>query len=147
VGCNEVARTSVSAIREREHGVGIAFHTTVADDVTFVTNRQYLSRSLNELLYNAVKYSDGQHVSMTVSTTATAVRFVVQDTGDGIDTSHREQMFKFFTKGDDLSEGLGLGLPLCKCHARNLGGDLTLDADYRDGCRFVFELPLNPTLG
>jgi signal transduction histidine kinase len=37
---------------------------------------------------------------------------------------------------------LGLGLPLAKRHACNLGGDLTLDADYHDGCRFILELPL-----
>ena len=52
-------------------------------------------------------------------------------------------MFKFFTKVDDLSEGLGLGLPLAKRHAINLGGDLTLDDNYHDGCRFIIELPLN----
>ena len=27
-------------------------------------------------------------------------------------------------------------------HARNLGGNFTLDPDYHDGCRFIFELPL-----
>lgn len=51
-------------------------------------------------------------------------------TGKGIAASDRDRMFKFFTKIDDLSEGLGLGLPLSKRHARNLGGDLYLDEDY-----------------
>ena len=51
-------------------------------------------------------------------------------------------MFDFFTKVDDLSEGLGLGLPLAKQHVMNMGGDMTLDADYHDGCRFIIELPL-----
>jgi signal transduction histidine kinase len=51
-------------------------------------------------------------------------------------------MFEPFTKIDDLSEGLGLGLPLSKRHMQYLGGDLTLDASYHDGCRFIAELPL-----
>jgi C4-dicarboxylate-specific signal transduction histidine kinase len=50
-------------------------------------------------------------------------------------------MFKPFTKANDLSEGLGLGLPLAKRHAINLGGDLTIDLDYQHGCRFVIEIP------
>ena len=60
----------------------------------------------------------------------------------GIDEADRERMFKFFTKVDDLSEGLGLGLPLAKRHALNLGGDMRLDETYHEGCRFVLELPL-----
>jgi len=51
-------------------------------------------------------------------------------------------MFTPFTKVNDLSEGLGLGLPLCRRHILNLGGNLTLDANYHDGCRFVIELPI-----
>jgi signal transduction histidine kinase len=52
-----------------------------------------------------------------------------------------------FAKIDDLSEGLGLGLPLCKRHAVSLGGDILLDQLYRDGCRIIFELPLDNQRG
>ena len=48
---------------------------------------------------------------------------------------------KPFTKVDETSEGLGLGLPLCKRHAVTLGGDLVLDTSYTNGCRFILELP------
>ena len=40
-----------------------------------------------------------------------------------------------------MTEGLGLGLPLCKRHANSLGGDLTYDTSYHNGCRFTLELP------
>ena len=48
---------------------------------------------------------------------------------------------KPFTKVDETSEGLGLGLPLCKRHAVTLGGALVLDTSYTNGCRFILELP------
>jgi signal transduction histidine kinase len=115
----------------------------VADDFCIHTNRLYLMRSLRELLYNAAKYSDGQHVLFQVSRTDTTVRFVVEDTGKGISAADRQRLFNFFMKVDDLSEGLGLGLPLAKRHAQNLGGDIVLDEDYHDGCRFILELPLS----
>ena len=99
-------------------------------------------RCLRELLYNSAKYSDGQHILMQISRTDDFIRFIVEDKGNGIDDANRDLMFKFFTKVDDLSEGLGLGLPLAKRHALNLGGDLKLDETYHEGCRFVLELPL-----
>jgi signal transduction histidine kinase len=52
-----------------------------------------------------------------------------------------ELLYVPFTKVDDLSEGLGLGLPLCKKHITNLGGDFILDEEYQQGCRFIVELP------
>ena len=52
-----------------------------------------------------------------------------------------EKIGKSFIKIDDLSEGLGLGLPLCKRQALSLGGDLIYDANYKEGCRFIVEMP------
>ena len=112
------------------------------DDLCIQTSRLYLKRSLREVLYNAAKYSDGKHVLMEVEREGDMVRFIVEDTGKGITEADRENIFKFFTKVDELSEGLGLGLPLAKRHAQMLNGDLRLDADYQEGCRFILEIPL-----
>ena len=60
----------------------------------------------------------------------------------GIPESDRDSIFEPFTKVDDLSEGLGLGLPLAKSHVLKMGGQITLDANYHNGCRFIIELPL-----
>ena len=50
-------------------------------------------------------------------------------------------MFRPFSKIDDLSEGLGLGLPLALRHVTNLGGTLTLDTNYTQGCRYIIRFP------
>ena len=143
VSCNEVAREAVSYIKVHYPEITVNYSSELDDDFSIETSHMYLMRSLRELLYNAAKYSDGQHVTFRVARTDNTVRFIVEDHGKGISESYRELMYKFFTKVDDLSEGLGLGLPLAKRHARNLGGDLTLDEDYHDGCRFIVELPLS----
>ena len=78
---------------------------------------------------------------MRITQTDRTIRFVCEDLGPGIAEAELEDLFKPFSKTDDLSEGLGLGLPLTKRHCRRLGGDLTLDTSYHDGCRFVIELP------
>ena len=120
----------------------IGFETEVPDDLLITTNRMFLQYSLAEVLLNAVKYSDGQHIMTRITRTDTTIRFIIEDTGKGIAEADRERIFKFFTKVDDFSEGLGLGLPLTRRHVKNLGGKFWLDTTYSAGCRFIFEFPL-----
>ena len=142
VACNDIARECISYTFSLFPKLPISFTTDVPDDFCIHTNHAYLMLSLRELLYNAAKYSDKLNVTLHIGLTPTTVRFICKDTGPGIPEKDRERMFDFFAKINDLSEGLGLGLPLAKRHARSLGGDLTLDNDYQDGCCFILELPL-----
>jgi len=137
----QAAQEAADVIRQHYPDVDISIHTQLADDFALITNRNYFMRSLLELLYNAAKYSDGKHIELQVSADEAMVNFVVQDQGNGIPESEIEHLFKFFTKVDDLSEGLGLGLPLAKRHAQNLGGDVVLDPTYHAGCRFILTIP------
>ncbi len=143
VSCNEVAFEGIEATHLHFPGLPIVFESSLPDDFCIQTDRLYLMRSLRELLYNSAKYSDGQHISVQVSATDTHVRFVYSDTGPGIKEEYADKMYEFFTKVDDLSQGLGLGLPLSKRHICHLGGDLILDKDYHEGCRFIVELPIS----
>jgi signal transduction histidine kinase len=96
---------------------------------------------LIEPLYNAVQYSDGKHITLRVSQTATTVNFTIQDTGPGLPSEMPEALFKPFREIDNLQIGVGIGLPLARRHAIGLGGSLTIDTDYHEGCRIVIEMP------
>ena len=139
--CNDIAREAIGYTNEHFPDLPIQFTTTLPDTFTIRTNRLYLMRSLRELLYNAAKYSDRQRISVRLEQSGNNVRFIVEDTGPGISEEYREVVYDIFTKVDDLSEGLGLGLPLAKLHISNLGGKFFIDTDYHDGCRFIIELP------
>lgn len=140
--CNDVAREAIENTNLHYPNLQISFQSELADDFCIKGNRLYLMRALRELLYNSAKYSDGQHVSLHVTPTACNIQYIVEDTGKNITEADRETIFKFFTKVDDLTEGLGLGLPLAKRHAQNLRGDLILDTSYQEGCRFIIEVPI-----
>ena len=140
--CNDVAREAIENTNLYYPNLLISFQSELADDFCVKGNRLYLMRALRELLYNSAKYSDGQHVSLHVTPTDCNIQYIVEDTGKNINEADRETIFKFFTKVDDLTEGLGLGLPLAKRHAQNLGGDLILDTSYQEGCRFIIEVPI-----
>ena len=139
---NKMARDCISNVYAQFPGTSIAFATSISDQFSLRTNKVYLIRSLRELLHNAAKYSDGKHIILRVAKVGKMLRFVVEDKGPGIDKAYMNQMFVPFTKVNYLSEGLGLGLPLVKRHAQNLGGDLTIDTSYIEGCRVILDLPI-----
>ena len=141
VTINNIAQECIEYTRERFPKTTINFESNIPPRAVVKTNHLYLMRTLRELLFNAAKYSDGQHIMLRISETISTIRFTVEDVGPGILSDTLGMIFKPFVKVDDLSEGLGLGLPLAKRHALSLGGDLTYDVDYHDGCRFILEVP------
>ena len=140
VSPNKVARECIDHTLSHFPGLPIHFETDLDDDCCIQSNGLYLMRTLRELLYNSAKYSDKKHISLRVTTTDTMIRFITEDVGPGIPEESYDLIFNSFAKVDDLSEGLGLGLPLSKRHAKSLGGDLILDTSYHDGCRFILEV-------
>ena len=141
VSCNEVARECIQHTHTHFPNVVIHFKSELADSFCILTNYLYLMRSIREVLYNAAKYSDGQHILLRVTQTADMVRFTIQDVGPGLPENAEEMIFKPFMKLDNLSEGFGLGLPLCMRHIVGIGGNLIYDASYKEGCRFFMEVP------
>ena len=139
---NKTARDCISNVYAQFPDSSIAFATSISDQFSLHTNKLYLVRCLRELLYNAAKFSDGKHIILRVAKIGKMLRFVVEDKGPGIDKAYMNQMFVPFTKVNNLSEGLGLGLPLTKRHAENLGGDMIIDTSYIEGCRIILELPI-----
>ena len=69
------------------------------------------------------------------------MQFIIEDRGPGLPDNPHDLLFMPFMKSDSQSEGFGLGLPLSKRHAVALGGDLIYDATYKEGCRFIVEMP------
>ena len=139
--CNQMAKNAIWFTETHYPGLLVNFQTDVPDNFCIKGNHLYLMRSLRELLYNSAKYSDQKNIKLKVTRANSRIDFIVEDTGKGIAEADVDNIFKFFMKADDLTEGLGLGLPLAKRHAQNLGGDLILDTGYQDGCRFILEIP------
>lgn len=139
--CNELARECINYVKEPFSGAVVHFETELPDSFSIKTNRLYLMRTLREMLYNAAKYSDRQHIVLRLTQTDTTVCFIIEDIGPGLPENSKELIFTPFTKVNDLTDGLGLGLPLCKAHMEGLGGNFIYDDSYRQGCRFIAEIP------
>jgi signal transduction histidine kinase len=115
----------------------------VGDELTIQTNRHHLLVVLTELLVNALHFTKEGSMTMRIEATADAVNFTIEDTGPGIPADKADFIFDKFTKIDMFTEGLGLGLFLCRRVVMLLNGTLTFDPSYTNGSRFVVSLPLS----
>jgi len=146
ISCNEVCKTAAEIITLRHpNTVTLKVEHHVPDSLHIVTDKGCLLKVLSELLHNANKYTrEGSITISCIQPDSQSVCFMVSDTGPGIAEEHHEHVFSQFTKLDDFSEGLGMGLTLCRKLAGLLGGHITLDAAYTKGARFVLTLPVSP---
>lgn len=105
------------------------------------TNQEQLERILMHLLRNAALYTEeGKIILDFKKRGAHTHQFIVTDTGVGIPVEQQKNLFKPFTEIKDLTEGDGLGLPICALIATKMNGSLTLDSSYTKGSRFILEL-------
>lgn len=105
------------------------------------TNAEQLERILMHLLRNAAQYTqEGKIILDFKKRGAHTHQFIVTDTGIGIPANQQENLFKPFTEVKDLTQGDGLGLPICALIATKMNGSLTLDTSYTKGSRFILEL-------
>ena len=141
LSCNEIARDVIDHILRHFPQTNIQFDTELQDTFCILTNRIFLLCVLIEVLYNAVQHSNGQLITMSVGQTSTTVTFTIQDVGPGMPTEMLKQSYNPFAEIDNLQIGVGMGLPLAKRHAVSLGGNMTIDTNYHEGCRIVIEMP------
>ncbi len=105
-------------------------------------NPEQLERILLHLLENAAEHTPaGGKIWLDFKKRgAHTHQFIISDTGCGIPEEQRGNIFKPFTEIKDLTQGDGLGLPICSLIATKMNGSLTLDDSYTKGARFVLEL-------
>ena len=143
VSCNDLAKECINHSLSHFPRAGIILESELQNTTCLLTNHFYLMCILRELLYNAIRFSDGKHIVLLVTQTEGTICFTVQDVGPGLpadffaEQSGADLTFKAFT----VPEKTGVGLALARRHAVALGGSLTIDPDYHEGCRIKVEMP------
>jgi two-component system sensor histidine kinase/response regulator len=109
---------------------------------------------LNNLIGNAVKFTERGHVCVQVSCESPRagrpiVRFAVQDTGIGVPQDKLSIIFDKFTQADSSTTrrygGTGLGLAICKLLVELMDGQIGVVSDPGKGSTFWFGLPVTPS--
>ena len=108
---------------------------------------------LTNLIGNAIKFTDEGYVYLQVTTgeiknTESSIKFTVSDTGIGMSSKDRNNLFKAFTQADTSITrrfgGTGLGLVISRKLTLLMKGEIGFDSTKNEGSTFWFSIPVEP---
>jgi len=111
-------------------------------DLVVRSDARLLRRVIQNLLSNALRYTEQGEVQLSAVRDGGQVHVAVRDTGCGIAPEHHEEIFLEFRRLDRVrSNGMGLGLAIVQRAVTMLGHPITLVSARGEGSRFAVELP------
>ena len=141
-----IDRLSAEFGRQASHK-GLEF-TSEPCAVTVRSDPNLLSEIIQNLVSNAIRYTDNGGVQMVCECSGDTCRLEVVDTGIGIDEGQLEEIFKEFhqTKTPGSStEGFGLGLAIVRRLADLLEHDIGVESEPGKGSMFYVSVPIVAT--
>ena len=147
---------AAAGVRAKEKNVSLSCSIEPGTPLRIKGDPVRLRQILNNLVGNAVKFTDRGSVSIRVapapppssdasSTNSVSIRFEVQDSGIGIPAERQHLLFQKFSQMDASTTrkygGTGLGLAISKQLAELLGGEIGFSSEEGIGSTFWFSIP------
>ncbi|MDQ7851036.1 MAG: HAMP domain-containing sensor histidine kinase, partial [Armatimonadota bacterium] len=143
-----LAREVVELSRPLAEDKGIALTVHAAGALPVVADRDRIAQVLQNLLSNALRYTEGGGVAVAVRRDATEGVVEVSDSGPGIPEEELPYVFERFYRVDRsrarTTGGAGLGLTIVKALVESHGGRVWARSRPGGGSTFGFALPLQP---
>ena len=116
------------------------------EGVVLNVDMQKFMQVIQNLVDNAIKYTDVGWVKVRVEAVDGKALFTVSDSGRGISKEFAEKMFEQFSRDPALAQdtkGTGLGLFIAKQIVEAHGGMIHAESEGEgSGSRFIVEIPL-----
>ena len=134
-----------------EKGLDLKINIDPTLDVNLMADDVRLVQIFNNLLSNALKFTDKGFVKLDVAckrkeTKFIEVSFSIEDTGIGIAEKDQKKIFESFWQvyDEDTKKfiGTGLGLTICVRLLKMMGSNLVLASEKGKGSKFSFDLKL-----
>jgi signal transduction histidine kinase/ActR/RegA family two-component response regulator len=144
---NEIATTLQTSVDKNKNTLRVR----LSDEVNMMrADITKVRQILFNLLSNAAKFTDHGSIMVNVDQYQDHgqpwIRFEVSDTGIGIDSKHRENLFKEFAQADtSISRkygGTGLGLAISYKFVQLMRGRIAVQSELGQGATFTVELPV-----
>lgn len=135
---------ALAAARAREKGLTLSasVHADLPSAIRGDTVR--LRQVLQNLVNNAVKFTEAGGVSVELSACDGSLAMTVTDTGPGMSAELRARLYSRFEQGASprRAEGSGLGLAICHELVALMGGSIEVASEPGCGSRFTVSLPM-----
>jgi signal transduction histidine kinase len=150
VSLSAVLKDVQGRYESRAQEKGLALRAEYSDESLAVWgDRAELDRMLNNLVSNAVKYTEDGEVRLTLKRLDSSARILVSDTGIGIPEDALPDLFQEFFRAKNARQvresGTGLGLSIVKDLVERYGGEIEVDSSVGQGTTFILTLPLAET--
>lgn len=142
----DVVESVSELIRPMANEKGLTFQISKPVDGAYVKKGQRLvARVLNNLLDNAVKFTEEGGIEVEVSEREDHVYVTISDTGIGITDAFLPHIFDEFSQEstglERTHQGSGLGLAVSKRLLDLIGGHIRVTSNKGAGSAFIVELP------
>jgi CheY-like chemotaxis protein len=126
----------------QEKGIDL---TIVDTGLTVESDPGYLRRIVQNLITNAIRYTDYGRVLVGIRRAGTAARIEVWDTGRGIALEDQQTIFREFERisPNNADTGLGLGLSIVERACKGLDHPLSLWSEPGLGSCFSLNVPIH----
>jgi len=123
----------------------VEFNLTVDQEAAFFSDAFRISIIMDNLISNAVKYSnpavDSPKVNVAIKVDDYKAQIAIEDNGIGIVEEHLNNIFKMFFRSSSHVNGLGIGLYIVKEALSRIGGDISVASNYGSGTIFRIMVP------
>ena len=113
-------------------------------DIIVMGDKERVMQICDNLLANAVKFTQSGKISVVLSHFDSTLKIVVEDTGSGMTEEEQHRVFNAFERLSNAAtqDGFGLGLSIVKHIVDMLGGTIRLDSEKGKGSRFTVNTPM-----
>jgi len=126
-------------------GLEIVVNNICSEDFEITTDRTMLTRILENLVNNSLKFSTKGNIEIGVSDSGDTAIFYVKDSGKGINPELYDKIFKPFESAENAyrrnGQGAGIGLALVNSYVSILKGDIWFDSSPGAGTIFYISIP------
>ena len=134
--------------KELNRNPKVQFICRIAEGLPMIWfDSEIITTVLNNLLSNAMKYTDEGSITTTVETVDGTLRIAVADTGYGIAPEALPHVFEryFQAKGSHQASGTGIGLALVKSLAELHEGSISVESHEGQGSCFTLTIGIDNT--
>jgi signal transduction histidine kinase len=131
----------VESLTKAAEQKGLRFHARYDPELTVVLDPTLTRSIIQNLVENAVKYTDQGAVDVSVTQTHEGIVLDVFDTCEGLSQEELGTMFEPFKRGRSDKTGTGLGLAIARRAAEAQGGSIQAESPGPSGCHFSVRLP------